>query len=60
MQKIFFIGMLVGAGGGFILSIFILDKFYKELMEKTIDEIHCNYKKCLKYLKERNYSDNKF
>jgi len=45
MNKLFLYGFGVGFVSGFIVSIVSLDRFYRSLMSKVIDEIHSCYKK---------------
>lgn len=55
---IWFVG---GAGIGFFLSIFVLDKYYGALMKKAIEEIHKGYSQAIDLLKrqyEKDSSDN--
>ena len=47
-----------GVGLGFLLSLAVLNNFYKSLMKKVIDEIHVHYSKALDMLKEE-YETNK-
>lgn len=38
---------------GTLFSIVALDKIYKEVMKRTIDEIHKQYKRALKILEDK-------
>lgn len=38
---------IAGFGIGFYFSVWMLDRFYRELMGRVIDEIHRNYKRAL-------------
>jgi hypothetical protein len=38
---------IAGFGCGFYFSVWLLDRFYRELMARVMDEIHRNYKRAL-------------
>ena len=50
----FLAGMGVGAGIGFYLTIWILDRHYRTNMARVIDEIHDKYVEALERLKNGN------
>jgi len=55
------IWFVAGAGLGFFMSVFILDKYYSDLMKRVIDEIHKGYNQAIETLKlkyEKNNNDN--
>lgn len=51
--------VLVGMGFAFgtLFSILVLDRIYKEIMKKALDEIHSCYKKALEKMKEKYEND---
>ena len=44
-SKTFFVGILCGAWIGFAWATYVLDKFYRDVLKKVIDQIHKQYQK---------------
>lgn len=43
IHKIFFGGALIGCWAGFVFAIMVLDRFYKDVTQRAIDEIYKQY-----------------
>lgn len=51
LKTIILIGL--GFGGGCLFSILVLDKIYKDIMKRTIEEIHCQYCRALEIMRRQ-------